>query len=341
MYTVSDLFAGIGGWGCGAMEAGCGVVFTADAAKHLIGLMQSNMPGVESHCVTLPCDDLKTWIPLDTSIIFASPPCQALSAARVGTTEEQRNCGLELVRWTLNLLLDTLPKQKGRKPFVFCCENVASAKLSKLLSDVKQQHADSFDYVTLQLRDFGVPTDRRRIIFGSRQLIARLVAATPVAAPSVFDVLGSEAVGCASHLKNTSSVMDESGVRVPSIRPLTCPGFTVCATHPLLLSDGTGKTVRCLNAREQARLMTFPDTWRLPERSRDSIHAVGNAVPPVFSRKVTEIAIKVLDDMASNELDVTQQAEAYVEEVAGEKRLLKMINRLKKRVKRLEHQAGR
>ena len=141
------------------------------------------------------------------------------------------------------------------------------------------------------------PTDRKRMIFGSKRLIAKLVATEPTAAPSISDVLGSEAVGGATHLKNTSSVMDESGVQVPSIRPLTCPGFTVCATHPLLLSDGTGKTVRCLNSREQAKLMIFPDIWKLPAKSRDAVHAVGNAIPPAFSRKVTELAIEVLQEM--------------------------------------------
>ena len=107
MHKASDLFAGLGGWGCGAMQAGCEVVFAADAAKHLVGLMKSNIPGVDAACkITFPCDDVTARIPKDTSIIFASPPCQALRAARAGTTEEQRAGGLALVQWTLDVLLD-------------------------------------------------------------------------------------------------------------------------------------------------------------------------------------------------------------------------------------------
>ena len=320
------------------MQAGCEVVFAADAAKHLVGLMKSNMPGVDAACLTFPCDEVKTRIPLDASIIFASPPCQTLSAARAGTTEEQRADGLALVQWTLDLLLETLPAQAGRAPFVFCCENVVSSKLAELLADVKRRHYDAFDYASLQLRDYGTPTDRRRMIFGSKALIAKLVATRPTAAPSIADVLGSEAVGSATHLKNTSSVLDESGVRVPSIRPLTCPGFTVCATHPLLLADGTGKTVRCLSAREQARLMTFPDIWKLPTKSRDAVHAVGNAVPPVFARKVAELAIELLQEMDAEEEEeeVSQQETDAILEEVGEKRMLHKYKRLSKRIKRME-----
>ena len=155
------------------MQAGCEVVFAADAAKHLVGLMKSNIPGVDAACkITFPCDDVTARIPKDTSIIFASPPCQALSAARAGTTEEQRAGGLALVQWTLDVCswtLETLPAQKGRKPFAFCCENVVSSKLAELLADVKRRHYYAFDYAVLQLRDFGTPTDRKRMIFGSKR----------------------------------------------------------------------------------------------------------------------------------------------------------------------------
>jgi site-specific DNA-cytosine methylase len=337
MHKVSDLFAGLGGWGCGATQAGCEVVLAADAAKHLVGLMKSNMPKVDAACLTFPCDEVKTRIPLDTTIIFASPPCQTLSAARTGTTDEQRASGLALVQWTLDLLLETLPAQAGRAQFVFCCENVVSTRLAELLAKVKHQHYGSFDYASLQLRDFGVPTDRRRMIFGSKRLIAKLVATKPIAAPSVADALGSKAIGNATHLKNSSSVMDESGVRIPSLRPVTCPGFTVCATHPLLLADSTGATVRCLNAREQAKLMTFPDNWELPAKSRDAVHAVGNSVPPAFSLKATELAIEALEEMAKADEEASKQEEDMEpEKMVDGKQILHKINRIQVQNKRLK-----
>ena len=81
-----------------------------------------------------------------------------------------RACGLRCARkgWTLELLLllETLPSQAGgARLFVFCCANVVSSKLAELLADVKRRHYGAFDYASLQLRDFGVLTDRKQMIF--------------------------------------------------------------------------------------------------------------------------------------------------------------------------------
>ena len=64
-----------------------------------------------------------------------------------------------------------------------------------------------------------------------------------------------------------------------------------------------------MNAREQAKLMTFPDNWELPAKSRDAVHAVGNSVPPAFSLKATELAIEALEEMAKADEEASKQEE--------------------------------
>lgn len=34
--------------------------------------------------------------------------------------------------------------------------------------------------------------------------------------------------------------------------------------------------------------MTFPDTYRLPERQRDAMMMLGNAVPPMAAKRVIQ-----------------------------------------------------
>ena len=47
-----------------------------------------------------------------------------------------------------------------------------------------------------------------------------------------------------------------------------------------------GERMRMLSVPECRRAMGFPDSYRLPERTKDALHMLGNAVVPLVARDV-------------------------------------------------------
>lgn len=65
------------------------------------------------------------------------------------------------------------------------------------------------------------------------------------------------------------------------------PGNDAFPIHPTLN--------RSLTVREAARIQTFPDSMIFEGNRRQQGHQVGNAVPPVFSKKLAEFIIKQIE----------------------------------------------
>ena len=55
------------------------------------------------------------------------------------------------------------------------------------------------------------------------------------------------------------------------------------------------KQARSISVREAARLMTFPDSYKLQGSRGDKYKMLGNAVPPEFSKIIAKVIKKVLD----------------------------------------------
>jgi DNA (cytosine-5)-methyltransferase 1 len=55
------------------------------------------------------------------------------------------------------------------------------------------------------------------------------------------------------------------------------------------------KQARSISVREAARLMTFPDSYKLQGSRGDKYKMLGNAVPPEFSKIIAKVIEKVLD----------------------------------------------
>ena len=82
---VCDLFAGLGGFSCGALEAGAEVVLAIDSDPVPLKLLGANSPQTITVVATLGKDPVKIPPAGPDFHIHMSTPCTELSIARRGT----------------------------------------------------------------------------------------------------------------------------------------------------------------------------------------------------------------------------------------------------------------
>ena len=135
--------------------------------------------------------------------------------------------------------------------------------------------------------DYGCPSKRVRLIAATPRII-RYLEEQVVIRVSIADAFD------ASELKLPAQFLRSNTTKrngKPCVRSVQDHAFTVTASHPLTWCSRDGKTVRCLNVKESAILMGFPETWLLPNGSRAGIRAVGNAVPPPLAKAIMVAAV--------------------------------------------------
>ena len=149
-----DLYAGLGGFTQGAIEAGAEVILSIDFWDEAIKVHKANHPSI-------PCWQMKLGSPTDYKIInqviekyrkthhihiHGSPPCQALSNASRRDAGE----GMPLIIHYLELI-------ELLKPDSWSMENVVP---------MRKRLPEGTPSVVLNSADFGVPQTRRRCIAG-------------------------------------------------------------------------------------------------------------------------------------------------------------------------------
>ena len=105
---VVDLYCGVGGFSCGALEAGGEVILGVDCDSVPLRLWASNVPDAQAVLTTLGprCADLELPPPAPDLHVHLSPPCQAFSRARASSaTQPEVQSALELLRWSIDLVL--------------------------------------------------------------------------------------------------------------------------------------------------------------------------------------------------------------------------------------------
>ena len=167
-------------------------------------------------------------------------------------------------------------------------ENVATPAVVACVAELARQHPDRVAHLTLDAADYGVGSNRVRLI-ASTPAVIRALKEMPVQRVSVADALAAAGLPLpAEYIKSNTSNRDGT----PCMRSTQQPAFTVTASHPLIWCTRAGATVRCLSVAESAALMGFPPDWKLPLGSRAGLRAVGNAVPPPLARAVMACATK-------------------------------------------------
>ena len=289
---VVDLFCGVGGFSAGVLETGTPVL-GVDNDDLMVRLWAANTKGTGKladlwqEVALIGCDGPSLSPSSDPVVhkplhIHISPPCTTLSKARRNTEQAGENdaSGMAYLRESLEFL-------RGMDAKSWSIETVSTPPVHECLREYQKEHNDfKFAWTVVDAADYSSPSTRIRIIAGNHGMIRKL-RQIPVSRVSVVDAFRRAGIEPpAEYIKNNTKTRGKR----PCIRPISTQCHTQTASHPLIWCTAEGATVRCLNVRETAIIMGFPEHWLLPKSSRAAIKALGNAVPPSLSHAIMRAA---------------------------------------------------
>ena len=325
---VVDLFAGLGGFTCGALEAGAEVMLVVDSDPAPLKVLGANAPTATAVVATLGegRDEVDLPPPASDLHVHFSTPCTELSVAR---RDDKANidAGLSMIRWAVGLVLE-------RSDRSWSLEQVPTKATRSLMTELVAAHPEQIAYGVFDSADFGAPQTRLRLIAGPPRLIRMLQAIPCARHVSIRDAF--EMAGMALPAPRCKNQTRSQAGGEPTMRNVETQSFTVCAGHALTWCDTAGKTVRCMTARESAILMGFPSTWALPHGSRAAQRAVGNAMCVALSKAIMHAAIAVQNGDASVPGDVDTEPTPSPSPAKKFELSRKQYRRIRRRIDALE-----
>ncbi|MBK7229841.1 MAG: DNA cytosine methyltransferase [Ignavibacteriales bacterium] len=319
-YISIDLFSGIGGLTTGLKKAGFNIQAAVELDSNAVSTYKlnhhkTNVINKDIRKVSIP--SLKKIFGEDSLALLAGcPPCQGFSSVRrlnkKQTIRDDRN----------QLILEYLRLVKGLKPLTIMMENVPGIKnyylFEFLLKELKRLKYN-VDYRIVNVKDYGVPQRRKRMVLVGSRLGKIEVAKETNEKITVRDVLGK------LRLKNDplhdttekrspfisemiSKIPKDGGSRkdLPEKYILEChkkknvgfndiygrlrwDDYSTTITGGCL-SPSKGRFLhpeenRVITAREAALLQSFDIKYKFPEGiSKTNLSTmIGNALPPKFS----------------------------------------------------------
>jgi site-specific DNA-cytosine methylase len=163
---IVDAFCGAGGWSAGAVAAGCTPVLGIDSDSAPLKLWAANCSHTgRAVCAIIGVDDVDWPEAAQDLHVHLSPPCTSLSKARAGSASAASVANaLDAVRWCVQLVLD-----KGYASWSM--ENVATPAVVACVAELARQHPDRVAHITLDAADYGVGTNRVRLIASTPAVI--------------------------------------------------------------------------------------------------------------------------------------------------------------------------
>jgi DNA (cytosine-5)-methyltransferase 1 len=328
---VVSLFAGAGGLDLGFKQAGFNIPWANEYDKSIWESFELNFPDTKldrRSIAKVASDDIP-----DCVGIVGGPPCQSWSEA--GSAR-----GIEDSRG--QLFYEYIRVLRDKRPMFFLAENVSGMLFPKHaeafanILEMFEQSGYNVTYKLLNAKNYGVPQDRKRVIFvGYHQslgisfrfpeptksnmvlqdAIGELPEPEPAALKNHANPSGVLALPNHEYMTGGFSTIYMSRNRV---RMWDEPSFTIQAggrhapihpNAPVMPKIGTDKRIfvegkehlyRRLSVRECARVQTFPDEHVfLYDKIADGYKMVGNAVPVRFANL---IAKKIFADLQVSQL---------------------------------------
>lgn len=290
-----DLFAGAGGFSAGATMAGVRVVWAANHWRAAVDVHAANHPDVQHACQDL---HQANWCDVPAhDLLLASPACQGHSRAR--GKDRPHHDAQRSTAWAV------VSAAECHRPAAVIVENVpefAKWPLYPAWCSAMQALGYALAPMILDAADHGVPQHRRRLfVVGTRSrhpVALALPQREHVPASAVIEwdrgtwsaverpgraerTLRRIRAGRATHGERfvTAYYGSERGGR-----SLDRPLGTLTTRDRYAVIDGS--RMRMLTAGECRAAMGFPPDYRLPERHREAVHMLGNAVVPAVARDV-------------------------------------------------------
>lgn len=293
MTRAIDLFAGAGGFSTGAAMAGCEVVWAANHWQAAVSVHADNHPDTAHACQDLHQAD---WSEVPAhDLLLASPACQGHSKAR--GKERPHHDAQRSTAWAV------VSAAEYHRPALVVVENVpefAQWALFPAWCSAMQALGYALSPMILDAADHGVPQHRRRLfVVGTRSdhpISLVLPQRAHVGADCFVDFNAVRWSPIHRQGRSPRTLARIEAGRARFGRRFAMPYYASgsgltgrCLTRPI----GTITTIdrwavvdhdrmRMLSTDECRQAMGFPQGYRLPERHRDAMHMLGNAVcPPV------------------------------------------------------------
>lgn len=290
-----DLFAGAGGFSTGARMAGCKVVWAANHWEAAVRIHAANHRATAHACQDLHQADWQ-HVPAH-DILLASPACQGHSRAR--GAERPHHDAQRSTAWAV-----VSAAEYHRPPFVVV-ENVpefAAWALYPAWSAAMQALGYSLAPQIIDAADHGVPQNRRRLfIVGTRSanpITLNLPRRNHVNAANIIDLAAGKWSTIDKPGRSTNTLNRIHAGRAThgrrfviayygnekGGRSIDRPFGTITTRDRWAVIDGD--RMRMINVPEARAAMGFPSDYLLPDKPREAMHMLGNAVCPPVARDI-------------------------------------------------------
>ena len=357
---VVSFFAGAGGLDLGFEKAGFDVVWANEYDKEIWETYEKNHKNTvldRRSIVDIPSSDVP-----DCDGIIGGPPCQSWSEAgsKKGIADKRGQLFYEFMR----ILAD-------KKPKFFLAENVSGMLLpahKEALANIKQMFTDigyDLSFQLLNVSDFGVPQDRKRVFFIGYRKDLGIKFQFPTATTPENKITLEKAIGdlkdnvlpakegnytngkdclVKNHeymiggfssifmSRNRVRSWDEvsftiqAGGRHAPIHP-QAPKMKFIEQNLREFVKGKEKLYRRLSVRECARIQTFPDSFTFHYSSVVAGYKmIGNAVPVRMGRVLAQ---KIYDDLSNLKIakkKIIAKQEPFLNGVVVRERMLEIVN---------------
>jgi len=310
---VVDLFACIGGFSTGAAQAGHRIVLAVDCDETALAIHEANHTQTMHKHMFLGPETEPELVALIQSVVpegaewhlHGSPPCTKLSLGREmsnrSKTEIQQGEeeGVCLVDWYLDFV-------DRMNPTSWTMEQVDCAPVRNTLKTRALKRSSWTDFEVVEFAKYGVPQTRTRLVAGVSCLINRIrfgeemfvdkirtirdaIDDIPPGAVYVRSNWHRETDQAHTEEAHDGKFINEKAQKLS--RRVDEPAWTIMANKPLQWWDERYARIRNMNIVETLALQSFPLSYKYPEGCaiRDLLQGIGNAVPPLFVRKLMSV----------------------------------------------------
>lgn len=321
-YKFIDLFSGAGGLSCGLVMAGFTPAASVEIMPEAVETYKYNFINKKGFNEKVETRDIRSKEVKEElyntvknehiDLIVGGFPCQGFSMAGNRVVSDPRN----------SLYLEMLDVVKNIKPDYVVMENVEGLRSmldgkveTQIINDYKEIGYE-INVTTLNAADYGVPQQRRRVIFIGNRIGNKNYHPKPLYQPATYKTIG-DAIEKYMNIGENKAInhvftrhteeMKQRLLDVPEGKslfknysdswkksPWDKPSCTIKENHGAV--NIHPKLPRVLTAREIAAIQSFPDDFIFQGAKKWQLVQIGNAVPPLLGKAIGLSIEKGLDE---------------------------------------------